>query len=75
VHRRQAAGDHDAHIDSVEARGSWAMVAFSWADSNEMRHHWAHALELRDGRILAMRDYANPASAALATRLRAALGT
>jgi ketosteroid isomerase-like protein len=49
------------------------VVALSWADSNEKRHDWAHVLELRDGKIIAMTDYASPARAALATRLRAAL--
>jgi ketosteroid isomerase-like protein len=73
VHRRRKAGDHDVQIASVEERGSRVVVALSWADSNEKRHDWAHVLELRDGKIIAMTDYASPARAALATRLRAAL--
>jgi hypothetical protein len=50
------------------------VVAFSWSERNGKRHDWAQVLELRDGKIIAMQDYAKPARAALATRLRAALG-
>jgi len=73
VQWRRKAGDHDGRIDSVEQRGNRAVVAFSWADRDDNRHHWAHALELRDGKIIAMKDFANPSRAALATRLRTAL--
>ncbi len=57
-------------LDSVERRRSRAVVAFSWADADDNRHDWAHVLELRDGKIFRIKDYANPARATLATRLR-----
>jgi hypothetical protein len=60
-------------VDSVELRGSRAVIAFSWADRDGTRHDWAHALELRDGKIFAIKDYASPSSAALVTKLRTVL--
>ena len=72
---RKRAGDHDGRIDSVEQRGNRVVVAFSWSDSSDKRHEWAQVLELKDGRIIDMQDYAKPARAALATRLRASLST
>lgn len=51
------------------------MIAFSWADRANSRHDWTHVLELREGKIFAIKDYANPGRAALATRLRAVLNT
>ena len=73
MHWRLKAGDHDARLDSVEQRSDRAIVAFSWADSDDNRHDWAHLLKLRDGMIYSIKDYANPARAALVTRFRAAL--
>jgi hypothetical protein len=73
VHWRRKAADHDARVDSVEQRGNRAVVVFSWADRDDNRHRWAHVLELRDGKVIAIKDCANPSRAALATRLRTAL--
>jgi hypothetical protein len=73
VHWRRKVGDHDVRVDSVEQRGSRAVIGFSWADRENRRHDWAHALELRAGKIFAIQDYASPSRAALTTRLRAAL--
>ena len=73
MHWRRKVGDHDARIDSVEQRGSRAVIGFSWADRESKRHDWAHVLELRDGKIFAIKDYASRSRAALATRLRTAL--
>jgi hypothetical protein len=70
---RKKAGDHDGHLDSVEQRGNRVVVAFSWSDRSDNRHDWAQVLELKDGKIIAMQDYAKPARAALATRLRTVL--
>jgi TolB-like protein len=70
---RKKAGDHDGHLDSVEQRGSRVVVAFSWSDRSDNRHDWAQVLDLKDGKIIAMQDYATPSKAMLATRLRAAL--
>ncbi len=70
---RKKAGDHDGRLDAVEQRGSRVVVAFSWSDRSDNRHDWAQVLELKDGKIVAMQDYATPSRAALATRLRAAL--
>lgn len=73
VQWRRKVGDHDARIDSVEQRGSRVVIGLSWADREGMRHDWAHVLELREGKILAIKDYARPSRATLATRLRTAL--
>ena len=70
---RKKLGDHDGRLDSVEQRGNRVVVAFSWSDSNDKRHDWAQVLELKDGKVIHMQDYAKPTRAALATRLRAAL--
>jgi hypothetical protein len=45
------------------------VVAYSWADRDGHRHTWAHLLELKDGRIIDMQDYASPARAAATARL------
>jgi hypothetical protein len=66
------AGDHDGRVDSVEHRGNRVIVAFSWSDKDSTRHEWAQVLELTDGRIVDIQDYARLSRAALATRLRAA---
>jgi hypothetical protein len=70
---RKKAGDHDGHLDSVEQQGNRVVVAFSWSDRSDNRHDWAQVLDLKDGKVIAMRDYATPSKAMLATRLRAAL--
>jgi ketosteroid isomerase-like protein len=49
------------------------VVAFSWADGESRRHQWAHVLKVAGGKIVDMQDYASPAKAAAAVRLRAAL--
>jgi hypothetical protein len=67
-------GDHDARLESVEQRGDRIVVVLSWADREGARHQWAHALKPRGGKIIDMQDYANPARAAAATRLRALAG-
>jgi ketosteroid isomerase-like protein len=68
---REKQGDENRRIDSVEQRGDHVLVAVSWSDEHGRRHRWAHALKLRDGRIVDIQDYASPARAAAATRLRA----
>jgi hypothetical protein len=70
---RRKAGDHDGTVDSVEHRDNRVVVAFSWSDCSHTRHEWAQVLELTDGKIIAIQDFAKPSSAVLATRLRAAL--
>jgi hypothetical protein len=57
----------------VQQRGNRVVVAFSWKDKADRPHEWAQVLEVVDGKIIAMQDYAKPSRAALATRLRAAL--
>jgi ketosteroid isomerase-like protein len=64
-------GDRDRRIDSVEQQRDRVVVAVSWSDEHGERHRWAHALRLRDGRIVDIQDYASPARAVAATRLRA----
>jgi ketosteroid isomerase-like protein len=70
---RRKSGDHDGRVDSVQQRANWVVVAFSWKDNTDRRHEWAQVLELVDGKIIAMQDYAKSSSAALATRLRTVL--
>jgi hypothetical protein len=72
---RRKAGDQDGRVDSVEHRDNRAVVAFSWSDRGGTRHAWAQVLELRDGNVVSMQDYAKPSRAALATRLRAAVSS
>ena len=70
---RKKAGDHDGRVDSVEHRDDRVVVAFSWSDRGGTRHKWAQVLELTDGKISSIQDYAKPSRAALVTRLRSAL--
>jgi hypothetical protein len=51
------------------------VAAFSWSDSRDNRHQWAQVLELVDGKIICMQDFAKPSNAALLTRPRTALST
>lgn len=60
---RRKAGDHDGRVDSVEQRGNRVVVAFSWLDRSNKRHDWAQVVELKDGKIVSMQDYAKPSSA------------
>ena len=64
-------GDRDGRVEAVEQYGARVVVAFSWADKHDKRHHWAHVLQLRDEMIVDMQDSANPKRAAALTRLRA----
>jgi hypothetical protein len=50
------------------------VVAFSWSDKDGGRHHWAQALQLKNGKIIDMQDFANPRSAIALMRFRAAFG-
>jgi hypothetical protein len=70
---RRKAGDHDGRVDSVDQRGNRFVVAFSWSDRGNKRHEWAQVVELKDGKIVSMQDYAKPSRAALVTRLRTVL--
>jgi hypothetical protein len=70
---RRKAGDHDGRLDSVEQQGTSAVVAFSWSERNGKRHEWAQVLELTNGRIVAMQDYAKPSRSGLVMRVRTAL--
>jgi len=47
------------------------LVAYSWADREGGRHHWAHLLKLKDGMIVDMQDYASPTRAVATARLLA----
>jgi hypothetical protein len=65
---RRKAGDGDGRIDWLERRGDRVVVAFSWSESSGKRHEWAQVLELKDGKIVAMQDYAKPSRAGLVMR-------
>ena len=69
-HRR--AGNHDYRLDSIEQHGDRVIVAFSWSDKDDQRHHWAQTLRIRAGRIVDIQDYRSPRHAAATARLRAA---
>ena len=71
IHWRRLNGDHDTRIDAGEQHGARIVVTLSWVDKAGKRHDWAHALKLRDGKIVDMHDYASPTRAAATTRLRA----
>jgi ketosteroid isomerase-like protein len=49
------------------------VVAFSWSQRDGKRHEWAQVLHMKDGKIVAMQDYANPSRAGLVLRVRTAL--
>ncbi len=70
---RRKAGDHDGQVDSVEHRDNRVVVAFSWSDGGGTRHEWAQIVELAEGKIVSIQDYAKPSRAALAAGLRTAL--
>ena len=69
---RRNYGDHDGRIDGVEQRGTRVIVTLSWADKQGKRHNWAHVLNLKDGKIIDIKDYASPTRAAATALLRAA---
>jgi ketosteroid isomerase-like protein len=60
-HRRQGAADW--RLDDVRGRGDQVAVAFSWRAPDGTRARWAQLLTMSDGKIAAMRDYADPARA------------
>lgn len=64
------AGDREYRLDAIRSRGNRVVVAFSWSDKDGHRHAWAHALRLRDGKIVDMEDFANPKSALALMRVR-----
>ena len=66
-------GDRDGRVESVEQHGTRVVVAFSWADRHNERHHWAQLLQLRGGLIVDMQDNASPKRAEVLARLRARL--
>lgn len=46
----------DARLDTLEVNGDRAAVTVSWRSPDGERARWSHLLELRDGRIVRMRD-------------------
>ena len=60
-HRRQGAGDW--LLEDVRGNSDRVAVAYSWRAGDGSRTQWAQVLTLRDGKIVAMRDYASPARA------------
>jgi hypothetical protein len=63
-------GAQEFALESVESRGDRVVVAFSWANSEGQRHGWAQALRLKNGKIIDMQDFANPAQAVAWVRIR-----
>jgi ketosteroid isomerase-like protein len=52
----------------VQVVGDAAAAAFSWTARDGSRASWAHALILRDGRIVRIQDFADPERALRAIR-------
>ena len=50
-------------MDEMRENGDRMAVAYSWRASDGSRAKWAQVLTLRDGKIVAMRDYVSPARA------------
>ena len=71
----RARGDHDGRLDTVVQHGARVVVGLSWADEGGHRHDWAYVLELADGVIVGMQDYASPIGAAVAARVRSVFGS
>jgi hypothetical protein len=70
VRAGRLAGHHDARLDSIRTWGDRAAVVVSWADRDGIRRRWIHALRLKHGKIVALKDHPSPTSAAVAARLR-----
>jgi ketosteroid isomerase-like protein len=65
---RKRAGDRDHSVARVEATDNAAAVELSWTDADGRRASFAQALILRDGRIVHIQDFADPANAFRAIR-------
>lgn len=53
---RKRAGVTAARLESLDVAGDRATVTVSWSDPGGDRARWSHVLELRDGRIVRMKD-------------------
>jgi ketosteroid isomerase-like protein len=60
-HRRRGASDW--RLEQVRGSGDRVAVAYSWRAPDGSRARWAQVLRLREGKIVGMRDYADPARA------------
>lgn len=56
---RYRQGAHDAQLDRLEQRDGRVAVVLSWAEGSGRRQEWAHVLQLRDGVIVGIQDYAS----------------
>ena len=61
AHRREGASDW--HLDEVRGTDDRMAVAFSWSAADGSRTRWGQVLTLRNGRIVGVRDHANPVRA------------
>ena len=61
-------GARDYRLDAVDVRENAAAAAFSWTTGEGTRTSWSHALILRNGQIVHMQDFADPAKAFRAIR-------
>lgn len=68
IEARRRTGDRDHRVDVVEVKGNAAAATFSWTAADGSRAGWGQALVLRDGRIVHMQDFADPAKALAAAR-------
>lgn len=68
IDARRRAGDRDFTLDRFEASENAAAVTFSWTARNGQRVEWAHAVIVREGRIVRMQDFSSPAGAFRAIR-------
>lgn len=74
IEKRRLLGARDFALESVQSRGDRIVVAFSWAGEDGLRHKWAQALRLKNGKIIDMQDFASPTQAVALMRLRTAFG-
>jgi hypothetical protein len=65
---RRRSGERDYVLERFESSGNAAAVSFSWTTAAGKRSEWAQALILRDGRIVHIQDFADPAKAFNAVR-------
>ena len=67
-------GASDYSLDLVQSRRNRVVVSFSWADKDGQRRGLVQGLRLKHGKIIDIRDFASPKSAAARMRVRTALG-
>ena len=63
IQKRRRLGDREYRVETVEVHGNAAAATFSWTTGDGDRVTWGQALILREGRIIRMQDFTDPAKA------------